>query len=133
MSKWRCMATFFLLVFLILAITGCLAAIATGVGAAGAVLWHQGELRADLNAPPDKVIAATERAFADLKWSKISATSSKTDGKAIARTGADEKVEVTVKQKTENTSEIGIRVGVIGDENLSRTLLDKIKAYIVMK
>ena len=130
MIKLKCMVTFSLIVFLILTITGCLAAVATGVGAAGAVLWYQGELRADLDAAPKKVIAATERAFADLKWSKISVESFETEGKAIAQTDEDQKVEVTVKQKTETTSEIGIRVGIIGDENLSRTLLEKIEAYI---
>lgn len=129
MSKFKYVLILFLPFFLIFTLAGCLA-VATGVGAAGAVLWYQGELRADLNASPEKIIAASERAFADLKWAKISATASKTDGRAVARTGADEKVDVYVKQKDEKTSEIGIRVGLVGDEKMSRTLLEKIEAYL---
>ena len=129
MSKGKCALMLFFSFFFIFTFAGCLA-VATGIGAAGAVMWYQGELKVDLNAPPEKVIAATERAFASFKWHQISASSSKTDGQAVARTGADKRVDVLVKQKTETTSEIGIRVGVMGDENLSRTLLDKIQIYL---
>ncbi len=118
---------------LMLQLTGC-AALLIGGAAAGAtaagMIYHDGELRADIEAPPPTVIKATERAFRDLIWTKESAQASATDGQATARTATGKEVSVTVTRKTENTSEIGIRVGTFGDENLSRLLYDKIKFFI---
>ena len=121
-----------LISMLMLQMTGCAALLiggAAGATAAG-LMYHEGELRADLEAPPPTVIKATERAFRDLIWTKESAQASATDGQATARTATGKEVSVTVTRKTENTSEIGIRVGTFGDENLSRLLYDKIKFFI---
>ncbi len=118
---------------LMLQMTGC-AALVIGGAAAGAtaagIAYRDGELRADLEAPPPTVIKATERAFRDLIWTKESAQASAADGQATARTATGREVSVTVTRKTENTSQIGIRVGTFGDENLSRLLYDKIKFFI---
>ena len=118
---------------LMLQLTGC-AALLVGGAAAGAaaagIMYRDGELRADLEATPPTVIKATERAFRDLIWTKESAQASATDGQATARTATGKEVLVTVTRKTDNTSQIGIRVGTFGDENLSRLLYDKIKFFL---
>ncbi|MBL0715630.1 MAG: DUF3568 family protein [Desulfosarcina sp.] len=118
---------------LMLQTTGCavllIGGAAAGAAAAG-VMYHEGELKADLDAPPATVIKATERAFRDLIWSKESARSSATDGLATARTATGKEVTVTVNRKTESVSQIGIRIGTFGDENLSRLLYDKIKFFL---
>ena len=118
---------------LMLQMTGC-AALLIGGAAAGAtaagIMYHDGELRADLEASPPTVIKATERAFRDLIWTKESAQASATDGQATARTATGKEVSVMVTRKTENVSQVGIRVGTFGDENLSRLLYDKIKFFI---
>jgi hypothetical protein len=46
----------------------------------------------------------------------------------VARTAGDKKVEIRVKQLSENATTVKIRVGVFGDESLSIAILDKIKA-----
>ncbi|MDJ0802320.1 MAG: DUF3568 family protein [Desulfobacterales bacterium] len=118
---------------LMLQLTGC-AALLIGGAAAGAtaagMIYHDGELRADIEAPPPTVIKATERAFRDLIWTKESAQASATDGQATARTATGKEVSVKVTRKTDSISQIGIRVGTFGDENLSRLLYDKIKFFI---
>lgn len=118
---------------LMLQMTGCavllLGGAAAGAAAAG-VMYHEGELRADIETSPPDVIKATERAFRDLIWTKESARSSATDGLATARTATGKEVTVTVNRKTENISNIGIRIGTFGDENLSRLLYDKIKFFL---
>ncbi len=118
---------------LMLQMTGC-AAVLIGGAAAGAtaagLMYHEGELRAEIEAPPPAVIKATERAFRDLIWTKESAQSSATDGQATARTATGKEVLVKVNRKTENMSQIGIRIGTFGDENLSRLLYDKIQFFI---
>jgi hypothetical protein len=110
-------------------ISGCPLLLAGGAGAGG-MAYYKGELKAELNGTPSQVIQATERAFEDLIWIRVAANASATDGQAEAKTATGKEVHVTVKQKTANVSEIGIRVGVMGDETLSRTLLDKIKAKL---
>lgn len=117
---------------LMLQMTGCavllLGGAAAGAAAAG-VMYHEGELRADIDASPPEVIKATERAFRDLIWTKESAKSTTADGLATARTATGKEVVVTVIRKTETVSRIGIRIGTFGDENLSRLLYDKIKFF----
>jgi hypothetical protein len=117
---------------LMLQMAGCAALLIGGAaaGAAAGLAYHEGELQADLDAPPPKVIEATERAFRDLIWTKESATASATDGLATARTATGREVEVKVAFKSENVSSIGIRVGTFGDENLSRLLYDKIQFFL---
>ncbi len=114
-------------------LTGCAALLlggaAAAAGAAG-VLYHEGELQGTLEASPPAVIKATERAFRDLIWSKESARSSATDGLATARTATGREVVVKVTRKTENVSQVGIRIGTFGDENLSRLLYDKIQFFL---
>ena len=129
MLRVRDLQIFCLLVFFSFTFMGCLALV-VGAGAAGGVLYYKGSLKTELGASPDRVIYATNKAIADLQWQKISSSSSKTDGQATARTGTDKKVSVTVKQKTDRVSEIDIRIGTMGDENLSQALLDKIKVYL---
>jgi hypothetical protein len=111
--------------------TGC-AALFVGAAAGGAagVLYYQGELKADLDGTPPEVIAATEKAFRDLIWSKEVATASANDGLATARTATGKEVEVTVEMKTPEVSTVGIRIGTFGDENLSRLLYDRIVAFL---
>lgn len=117
---------------LMLQMTGCALLLVGGAaaGAAAGIMYHEGELRADIDAPPPSVIKATERAFRDLIWTKESATSSATDGLATARTATGKEVVVTVGLKSENVSQIGIRIGAFGDENLSRLLYDKIQFFL---
>ena len=117
---------------LMLQMAGCAALLIGGAaaGAAAGLMYHEGELRADLDAPVPKVIKATERAFRDLIWTKESATASAADGLATARTATGREVTVKVEAKSENTTTIGIRIGTFGDENLSRLLYDKIQFFL---
>jgi hypothetical protein len=109
---------------------GALLVGAAAGGAAAGALYYQGELKADLEATPPQVIAATERAFRDLIWAKESANASQADGLATARTATGRAVKVTVVMKTPQVSSIGIRIGTFGDENLSRLLFDRIQAFL---
>ena len=112
--------------------TGCAALVvgAAAGGAAAGALYYKGELRADVDAAPREVIAATEKAFRDIIWDQETAAASATDGMATARTATGREVEVTVEMKTPEVSTIGIRIGTFGDENLSRLLYDRILSFL---
>lgn len=112
-------------------LTGCAALfVGAAAGSVAGALYYKGELEADVDATPQAVIAATEKAFRDLLWAKESAAASETDGLATARTAAGKEVKVTVVTKTSGVSTIGIRIGTFGDENLSRLLYDRIMAFL---
>lgn len=112
-------------------LTGCAALfVGAAAGSVAGALYVKGELEADIEATPQAVIAATERAFRDLIWAKETASASATDGQATARTATGKEVKVTVVSKTPEVSTIGIRIGTFGDENLSRLLYDRIIAFL---
>lgn len=46
----------------------------------------------------------------------------------VARTAMDKKIEIAISNTGKKLTKIKIRVGVFGDEQLSMSILDKIKA-----
>ncbi len=112
-------------------LTGCPALfVGAAGGAVAGALYYQGELKADVDATPPATIAATEKAFRDLIWSKEIVDVTDTDGLATARTATGKEVKVTVAAKTPEVSTVAIRVGTFGDENLSRLLYDRIVSFL---
>jgi hypothetical protein len=111
---------------------GCTALVvgAAAGGATAGALYYKGELKASVDGTPEAVIVATEKAFKDLIWAKETATASQTDGLATARTATGKEVKVTVNATTPQVSEVRIRVGTFGDENLSRLLYDRIISFL---
>ncbi len=107
------------------AMTGCLA-IAIGGAAVGTVAYVNGALTESVQATPDKVVTATEKAFASLKLTLISKNASGLEGKVVGRTSDDKSVTVNIKTKGEKVSEVTIRIGTFGDETKSRVLMDAI-------
>jgi len=105
---------------------GCLV-LAVGAAGAGGAFYVTGDLEATIEATPKQIIAAAEKAFREMDFATISASAGEVDGKAIARTSTDKKVTVTTKFKSEKTSKLSIRIGIFGDETLSRTIFEKIK------
>jgi len=49
------------------------------------------------------------------------------DAQLIPSGAADKKIKVRLKKQSETVTEIRIRIGVFGDESLSRHILEKIK------
>lgn len=121
-----------LLAFLILAAapvawtTGCLA-VAAGAAGAGTVAYIRGELNASLNNSLDTVDRATNRAVEQLRFAKINQSSDALSRVITLRTAEDKKIEIRLSRTTDSLTQVRIRVGVFGDETVSRILLDKIK------
>lgn len=111
------------------ALEGCLA-VAAGAAGAGAVAYVQGRLDATLNAGYEKSVAAADQAIRDLQFAKISEKQDALEAIFVARTAGDRKVEIKILKDTSESSKAQIRVAVFGDEALSLTVLDKIKANL---
>ena len=103
---------------------GC-AALWIGAGAAAGaagMAYVRGELRSNVNATPREVARAASDALETLGIHEISSSVSAVDARVIGRTAADRKVTIKTKVREEGESAVSIRVGVFGDEPLSRRI-----------
>ncbi len=123
------LAIAFMMLTLPLFLTGCIAAAVGGGVAAGAgtVAYIKGELKATEEANIDRAWQATEQAIDQLRFLVINKVHDAVSGEIEARTADNEKIHISLKRKTENLTDISIRVGLFGDEALSRLILDKIQ------
>jgi hypothetical protein len=110
-------------------LTGCVAVVAAGAAGTG-VAWYRGRLEANLDHNIEAVFAASQRALNQLEFADISNKRSAVDAQLVSRTALDKKVEITLQKVTDRSTKIMIRVGVFGDETLSMSILDKIKAAL---
>ncbi|SDR86081.1 DUF3568 family protein [Opitutus sp. GAS368] len=110
-------------------LTGCFAVVAAGAAGTG-VAWYRGQLEANLGNNIDAVFTASQKALTQLEFANISNQKSSVDAQLVSRTALDKKVEVRLEKVTDRSTKVIIRVGVFGDETLSMSILDKIKAAL---
>lgn len=108
---------------------GCIAVAAAGAGA-GTVAYIRGELDASLSNNLDVVDGATNRAIEQLRFAKISESADAIARVITLRTAEDKKIEVKLTRTSDAVTRVRIRVGIFGDETLSRMLLEKIQANL---
>jgi len=106
--------------------SGCLLLVAAAGTGAG-VAYYTGDMDVTLEAPPARVVAATEQAMKDLDLAVIVRESSGMDGKVIGRTARDVKMTVVVKGHTDKLSNVSVRAGMFGDDAMQARLLDRIR------
>lgn len=111
---------------------GCVAA-AVAVGAAagvGTVVYVNGELDTVIEADLDQAWEATEKAVKDLEFTTTESSKDALAAEHISRTAQDKKIQIRLNHETDTTTRIRIRVDTFGNEELSRAILDKIKANL---
>jgi hypothetical protein len=99
---------------------------AAGAGA-GAVVWVRGELDSNEAVSYERAVRAVTPAMKDLSYA---ITLRQQDGlalKLIARDAQDRKIEIKIEKTSATVTTIKIRVGLWGDEALSRQILQKIQ------
>ena len=100
----------------------------SGVTAGTGVAWNRGQLEAGLDHKIEAVHAAAQKALAQLEFATISDKQGSHEAQLVARTALDKKVEITLQRVTDRSTKVIIRVGAFGDETLSMSIWDKIKA-----
>lgn len=108
--------------------SGCVAVVAAA-GAGAGVLWVRGAIETNLDGDIDRVYRAAQQAVADLQFAKISERKSGLDGSILARTALDKKIEIKL-EKLGSATKVMIRVGLMGDQQMSLTILDRIKSHL---
>lgn len=109
--------------------SGCIA-VAAGAAGAGAVAYIRGELDASVGNSYESVVRASNRAIEQLEFAAIGTRRDALSAKLTARTAQDKKIEIVVTKVGNDLTRIQIRVGVFGDEVVSMTILEKIKANL---
>lgn len=95
--------------------------------AAGIAVYSFGTLRSIEEASLDRTWQAAERAVMDLQYTVTSIDKNALGTKLIARGAGDRKLEINLKKLASESTEIRIRVGIFGEEALSRLVLKRIK------
>jgi hypothetical protein len=112
-----------------LASSGCVAVVA-GAGAGAAVAYVRGDLDATLDTGFEKALRAANQAITQLKFAKISEKEDAMLAILVARNAADKKIEIRLEKQSAALTKIKIRVGTFGDEALSMSILDKVRANL---
>ena len=110
-------------------LTGCVAVIA-GAAGAGTVAYVRGELESTLSSGYEKSVEATNLAVQQLQFAKVSERRDAVMDTITVRTAGDRKVVIRISKVADLTSKVRIRVGWFGDEALSLTILEKIRANL---
>lgn len=107
---------------------GCAALLLGGgaIAGAGMVAYAKGELTAVEDADLDRVWDAAQGAMDDLDFVIESRLTTAGSAKLVARGAGSRRVTVVVRRRVGNLTEISVRVGYLGDEPLSRLILQKI-------
>ncbi|HNX04251.1 MAG TPA: DUF3568 family protein [Opitutales bacterium] len=94
-------------------------------------VYERGSLVFTLQNPIDSVSTAVEKALReDLKLAIINVAKDAICAEFEARTAQDQKVRVRLNYNTDKSTIIDIRVGLIGDQIISRQILDAVKARL---
>ena len=111
---------------------GCALFLIGGAAAAGAgtVAYINGELKDTESASLEAVHTATIAGLNDLKFAVVNDKLDAINSKILARTATDTKIEINLTKQSPSATEIRIRVGTFGDEQLARQILEKIKAHL---
>ena len=109
--------------------TGCFL-VAAGAAGAGTVAYIRGELDSPIEGSFDNTEHAANRAVEQLQFAKVGEEKDSLKATITARTGDDTKVEIIVSRIGDNLSKVQIRIGVFGNEMISRQILDHIKSNL---
>jgi predicted RNA-binding protein len=84
----------------------------------------------NVDASPDKVTIAAQKAADDLKLTDILGNGTKVDGKVTAKDAQGDVVTIDIAQAGESVSKVTIHVGDTGNEALSKQLIDRINSHL---
>ncbi len=108
--------------------TGCAALIVGAAAGASGAAYVQGELKLTEAVALDAAQRAAEQAMKDLKLVVIKRQQDGLSGVIEGRTSGDQKVSIKTKRLAVRSTEVRVRVGLLGDETMSRQILSRMQA-----
>ncbi len=113
-----------------LATCGCVALLAGAAGGAGTAYWLSEKLTQDVNVSYTRVIQAVHNALDSLNLKINKETTSATVTQIISKYNTGEKIWIDIKPTTQAASRISVRVGIKGNKEAERKIMDKIGQYL---
>ena len=112
-----------------LAGSGCVLLAGAAAGA-GTVAYIGRELTTTMAVDYSAVVAAARASIKELEFAQISDNKDALKAVLVARTALDKKVEITITNSGKKLTTVVIRVGFLGDKDLSFAILEKIKSKL---
>ncbi|MFQ5514113.1 MAG: DUF3568 family protein [Myxococcota bacterium] len=108
---------------------GCTAAAVGGaaLAGAGAVAYLKGDVNVVENVSLSNAWLATEQAMDDLDYTIVSRQGELQGKKLVGRSADDRRVEIRLSTRGPRATQIGIRVGIFGDEETAWRILRTIR------
>ena len=115
-----------LMPYLLFHLSGC-GVLILGGAAAGTVGYVSGDLKATLEGKFENVVDATDQAISDNSITQVAKDETQHSVVYELRTLQDDKIALTITRASRDLTNVIIRVGVFGDEPLSRHILTEIE------
>jgi hypothetical protein len=106
---------------------GCPAVIVGGDAGCVTIAYIKGELKSTEGVSLNRAWKATRIAMRDLEFLTEEMEKDAFDARLSARGAGGKNIKIALKKLSPTLTEIGIRVGLFGNESLSRQILEKIK------
>lgn len=119
-----------LLPLLVIGISGCVALLAGTAGGVGTASWLSGKLTQEVNASFDRSTEGAKAAIKSLNLEVTKVVKEESVAQIRSKYSDGREVWVDVHRLTDSTSRIEVRVGVAGDKEAARKILDRILRYI---
>jgi hypothetical protein len=128
-ENMKCVRLFFVigLVCIMFMSMGCPAVIVGGAAGGGTIAYLKGELKSTEGVSLNRAWKATRIAMKDLEFLTEEMEKDAFDARLSARGAGGKNINVALKKISPTRTEIRIRVGLFGNESLSRQILEKIK------
>ena len=107
-------------------LNGCAALLLGGAAGAGTIAYIRGELKSTEEMSMDQAWTISEHAVRELGFTVTYRDKDAVDAKLVSRGTHDKRIEINLSRVSDQSTQIKIRVGVFGNEKLSRMVLDKI-------
>lgn len=101
--------------------------IRSDTAAAETAAYSMGELRSLEQASLERTCQAAQKAVENLDFTITSKQKDHLSAHFIARGANDKKIEISLRKASEELTEVRIRIGILGDEMLSRQVLERLK------
>jgi hypothetical protein len=121
-----------LMASLLLLTNGCFLFVvgaAAGAGVAG-YAYVDGEEKATVSASMNQTWNASLAAMKDLEFPVTDQAKDALEANLTARNASNTNISIKLKNLSNTSTEIRVRVGTFGDEALSRTILNKINSHL---
>ena len=121
---------FILIPLLAMGLSGCVALLAGTAGGVGTATWLSGKLSQEVKASFDRSIEGTKSALKSLRLEVTKQVKEDAVAQIKSKYSDGREIWIDVHKLTDSSCRIEVRVGIAGDKEAARKILDRILRYI---